>query len=136
MTATFVHAKKTYASLGGSDISLYTNTTEWEDTADDHDLTMYGADSKVFKGGLTTGTVTCGGKYDSTAVTGIRDVIKAKVGDNVTYILRPEGTGTGKPQDSVEVLIKKLKVTLPVADYVAWTAELQFSGDITSTTQV
>lgn len=132
---TFVHAKHTYASLGAVDISTYTNTTEWEDQADDHDLTMYGADSKVFKGGLTFGKVSIGGKYDSTAVTGIRAAIKAKVGDNVAYILRPEGTGTGKPQDTVDVLIKSLKTTLPVADYVAWTAELIFSGDITSTIQ-
>jgi hypothetical protein len=89
----------------------------------------------VFLGGLTSGTVTISGKYDSTASTGPRASILPNRGAVVELIHRPEGTGASLPQDTVDVLVKSYVQTHPVADYVMWSVELTMSGDVDSTAQ-
>jgi hypothetical protein len=130
----FTHGRLTFVSLNGSDISSYTKSTDYEETADEHDVTTYGKNSHVFAGGLKGGKVSISGVYDDTA-TGPRDVIKPLLGTVVEMIHRPEGTGAGRPQDNVDVLVKSYKETAPVDDMRMWTAELTFSDDVASTTQ-
>lgn len=133
---TFVHGKDTYVSLDGDDLSAFTNTTTYNRSADSHDVTTYGKGSHVFAGGLKNGTATIGGIYDNTAVTGPRAVIRPLLGTVVDFVFRPEGTGAGKPQDTVDVLVTAFNESSPVADMVQWTAELQLSDDVASTSQV
>ena len=47
----------------------------------------------------------------------------------------PEGTGSGKAQTSVGVLVKTFNESSPVADNVTWTSELQMTGPIDETDQ-
>jgi hypothetical protein len=129
------HGKNTYISLNGVDLSAYCDSSEHHKKPDVHDVTTYGNDSHVKDGGLLDGTGSIGGLYDTTTGTGPRAVINPLVGSVVTYIRRPEGTGSGKPQDSVSVLVGEYVETSPVADYVRWTLALEYSGDITSSTQ-
>lgn len=130
----FVHGKKTYISLNGVDLSAFTNTSEFERNADKHDVTCYGADDHAYDGGLGDGKASMSGIYDNTA-SGPRDTIEPLVGTKVTLVRRPEGTGSGLPQDSLTVLVEKYVETNPVADMVAWSCELQPSGAVTSTNQ-
>lgn len=130
-----VHSKNTYVSLGGKDLSQYLNDSDWTRSPESHKLTTYGQNNNVYGGGLGDGSSDLAGKYDNTAVTGPRAVIEPMVGTNQTLIYRPEGTGAGKPQRSVDVLVGEYKETHPVADYVMWTVKLQHSGDVTITTQ-
>jgi hypothetical protein len=130
----FTHGRLTFVSLNGSDISPYTKTTDYEETADEHDVTTYGKTSHVFSGGLKGGKASIGGVYDDTAA-GPRDVIKPLLGTVVELIHRSEGTGSGRPQDTVDVLVKSYKETAAVDDMRMWTAELTFSDDVASTTQ-
>lgn len=130
----FAHGKDTVLTLNAQDISTYTNNTEPEYSADEHEVTCYGKSNHVVKGGLKGGKCTISGIY-LTGATGPHTIIKPLVGTNVTFILKPEGTGTGKPQDSVDVLVKSYKETLPVADHIMWNAELTYSDTVTSTTQ-
>jgi hypothetical protein len=130
----FVHGKDTYISLAGSDLSAFTNTSELSRSADSHDVTTYGKSSHVYAGGLLDGKASMAGVYDNGA-TGPRDTIEPLIGTVVTLIRRPEGTGSGKPQDSVSVLVVGYVETNPVADMVKWSAELQCSDEITSTNQ-
>lgn len=130
----FVHGKDTFISLNGSDLSAFTNTSELSRSADSHDVTTYGKNSHVYQGGLLDGTASMGGIYDNGA-TGPRDIIEPLIGTVVTLIRRPEGTGTGRPQDSVAVLVTGYVETNPVADMVTWSAELQMSDEVTSTNQ-
>lgn len=132
---TFVHARNTFLSLAGFDLSQYCDSSELSKEADEHDVTTYGKQAHVVSGGLLSSTANVGGIYDNTAGTGPRAVIRPLVGTNVALIRRPEGTGTGKPQDSVTVHVKKYVESNPVADMVRWTAELTGSDTITSTTQ-
>ncbi|TCO64952.1 hypothetical protein [Actinocrispum wychmicini] len=131
---TFVHGKNTFVSLNGSDISPFSKTTDWEQNADEHDVTCYGKNSHVFAGGLKGGKCTVGGNYGN-GTTGPHDVIQPLIGAVVALVHRPEGTGTGKPQDTVNVLVKSYKESSPVADMVSWTVDLTFSDDVTSVNQ-
>ena len=63
----FKHGKYTFVSLDGDDLSAYTNTSELEVSADEHDVTCYGKDDHVFAGGLLAGSVSMGRVYDDTA---------------------------------------------------------------------
>lgn len=130
-----VHGKDTYVSLGGDDISTYTNNSQITKGADSHDTTTYGADGHEFEGGLENSTITLAGVYDNTALTGPRAVIMPLVGTKVEFIRRPEGTGSGKPEDTADVVVTSYVETNPVADMVTWSADLQVSGVITSSTQ-
>jgi hypothetical protein len=131
----FVHSKNTVIKLGASDISTFTNTSELSRTADSHDVTTYGKSSHVYQGGLLDGKATIGGIYDN-AATGPRDIIEPMIGTEVVLTRQPEGTGSGLPQDVVDVIVIGYVETSPVADMVTWSAELQCSDEIVSTNQV
>lgn len=130
-----VHSKLTYVSLDGNDLSEYLNDSDWSRDPDSHDLTTYGADDHVFGGGLGKGATSLSGKYDNTALTGPSAVLEPLEGTVVVMVYRPEGTGAGKPERSVNVLVGEYKETHPVADYVMWTCQLTHSGTVTRTTQ-
>lgn len=130
----FVHGRDTFISIAATDLSAFTNTSEFTRTADSHDVTTYGKDDHVFSGGLGNGTFTCGGVYDNGA-SGPRDTLEPLIGTVVALIRRPEGTGSGLPQDTVNILITSYVETSPVADMVAWSLEGQCSDAVASTNQ-
>lgn len=130
-----LHGKETVVLLDGKDISQYCNTSAPTFGAMIHDLTTYGKDSQVNAGGLLTSSCSLGGFYDTQASTGPRAVIMPLIGQTVTFIHRPEGTGSGKPQDSVSVVVGQYVQTHPVGDYVSWTVDLTGSDDADHTAQ-
>lgn len=126
-----VHGKNTVNILDGNDLSPFGNTTDWEESADEHDITTYGKNSHVFAGGLKGGKCSIGGVYDNGA-DGPRAIVKPLVGTVVVLVHRPEGTGSGKPQDTVDVHVKSYSESNPVADMIMWKAELTLSDDVVS----
>lgn len=130
----FVHGKNTYISVDGDDISAFTDSSELERTADIHDVTAYGKNAHVKQGGLLDGSGSMSGTYDS-SVTGPHKILDPLVGQTVEIIRRPEGTGTGKPQKTVDAVIASYTETNPVADMVKWTCKLELSDDAVETTQ-
>lgn len=134
---TFVHGKNTSVTVDSNDLSAFTNTSEFNPTADSHDTSTYGVDGHVFRAGLTNGTFTMGGIYDNTASTGPRAVLQPLIGqDPVTVVRQPEGAGSGLPQDSFSAQLTSYTETNPVADMVSWSADFQVSGSVDSTPQV
>ncbi len=130
------HGRHTVVMLDGDDLSQFSENSQIEINSDSHDVTTYGKNAHVFRGGLKNGTGNVTGFYDSAAGTGSpQAIIKPLVGTNVTFIHRPEGTGSGLPQDSVDALVLKYTQTSPVADMVKWAMDLQFSDDVTSSAQ-
>jgi|SRR5688572_3893866 len=130
----FIHGKVTVITLNGSDLSAFTKTSNFDRDYDVHDTTTYGKNDHVFAGGLGNSTFSMGGVYDNQA-TGPRDVIEPLLGTTVTLIRKPEGTGSGLPQDSVSVVVKKYVETSPTDDMVAWSCECQGTDAVTSTNQ-
>lgn len=131
----FVHGKNLYVSLDGDNLSAYANACDFGRKADSHDVTTYGKSAHVYVGGLLDGTATISGIYDNTASTGPRPVVEPLVGTVVTLIHRPEGTGAGLPQRSVNVLVGGYSESSPVADMVTWSVDLQLSDEIDDTAQ-
>ena len=141
-TPDFAHGKDTYISVNGKDISAFCNSSEFGRKAQTHNVTMYGspayADGRKagqFKGGIVDAEGKCSGVYDKTVTTGTRAVFADLVGKNVPLIRRPEGTGTGRPEESVEIVVTDYTETNPVADMVAWSCDFQCSGVVAVTTQ-
>lgn len=131
----FTHGKGVFVSLNASDLSTFANNVQFPRSADTHDVTTYGKNAHVYRGGLDDGTATIQGIYDDGA-TGPQAIIEPLLGTNVTLIYRPEGTGAGKPQYSVDVVVGTYEETSPVADMITWQAECQLSDVVTVTTQV
>lgn len=129
------HGKDTVYLLDSKDLSQYSDNSGVTLGAMIHDMTTYGHDSQVNAGGLLTSAFTLSGKYDTQASTGPRAVIVPLIGQTVNFKHRPEGTGTGKPQDSVSVVVGNYVQTHPVGDYVTWTCDLTGSDDVDSTPQ-
>jgi hypothetical protein len=132
----FVHGKNTIVTLAASDISAFCNNSDYEESADEHDVTCYGKNSHVFTGGLKAGKFSVSGVYETKATaTSPRTVIKPLLGTIAVLAYKPEGSGTGKPLDTVNVLVKSYKESAPVADNRMWTAEFTMSDDVVTTTQ-
>lgn len=131
----FRHGKDTVIKLNDVDLSAFCNTSEITREADSHDVTTYGNNAHVFEGGLLNGTASFAGYYDDGA-TGPKATIEPLIGTVVTLVRQPIGTGPGLPQTSVSVLVTQYVETNPVADKIAWSCELQLSGDVNSTPQV
>jgi hypothetical protein len=131
-----IHGRKTAVFLGGVELTQYTNNSQLEFAPDTHDTTVYGKNSHVFSAGLLNGTATVSGFYDSTLVSGPKALIMPLLGvADLQFIHRPEGTGSGLPQDAVNVIITKYTQTHPVADMITFSVDLQFSDDVNSTPQ-
>lgn len=130
----FVHGKGTATSIDDSDLSVYSNSVAFNRTADSHDVTTFGKNSKVYKSGLKDGTATISGIYDDTALTSPGAVLRPLVGgDAVELVYEPEGSGSGKPIATVDVIVTGYEETAPIADMITWSATLQLSDDITDT---
>jgi len=124
------HSKSTVVKVNGVDLSQYCNSSNFNRTVPAHQNTGYGKNSHTYNPGLLDGTGQIGGTYDNTAVTGPRPTIEAILQQTVPFIRQIEGAGSGKPQDSCQIIITSYVETAPVADNVTWSADFQVSGDV------
>jgi hypothetical protein len=130
-----IHSKNTIIKLGSVDLSAYVKSSEFARKADVHDVTTYGKADHVYAGGLGDGTFKMDGIYDSTATTGPRAAIEPLIGTEVVLTRQPEGTGSGKAQDVVDIIVTGYTESSPVADYVTWSMDAQLSDAVSSTAQ-
>lgn len=130
----FKHGKDAYVSLNAVNLSTFCNNTDLGREADEHDVTTYGKGAHVYEGGLLDGEVTIGGIYDDGA-SSPEVTIEPLLGTVVTFVYRPEGTGSGKPERSGNVLVQAYTESAPVADMIKWTCKLKLSDTLTKTTQ-
>lgn len=128
--------KGSFASIDGDAISMI-NNSQLEFTMDTEDITVYGNNAHVFGGTLAGGTGTISGFADDTAATGNRAILKplVKSGATVPLIWQPKGTGSGLPQDEVDVIVTKYTETSPVGGHIQFAIDLQFSGEVDDTPQ-
>ena len=125
--------KNAIVTIDGDDISAYVKKVDFDREADALDKTTLGSGSKKYAGGLKDGKVALEGVYDS-AAGGPRDTIEPLLGTTVTFVYKPEGTGTGKPSKTVSVVVTGYKESSPADDLIRWSAELQMTGDVTLAT--
>lgn len=132
------HGKTTKVTLNAVDISEFCNKVDWKESGDTHETTGYKANdtdrAKTRIGGLTDGSATLAGYYDTDA-DGPNLVIPPLIGDTVTMVYQPEGVGTGKPTKTVSVVVKSYDESSPVGDVITWQSEVEFTDEIANTTQ-
>lgn len=129
-----VHSRQTVIIIDGNDISQYCTDSTCEQSAGTEDNTTYGKNAEVHDPTMLTGEFSCGGKYDSDAG-GPRRVLKVRVGQKVNIKYRPEGTGSGLPQDSFDAVITKYSHGSVVAGYATWVFSAKPSDEWDSTDQ-
>lgn len=132
----FIHGKDTLITVDSNDLSAFTNSSDFSQSSDSHDVTAYGATNKAYQAGLIDGTFSMAGIYDN-AAGGPRTVLQALqvAGAAFTIIRQPEGAGTTLDQDSFSAIITSYEESSPVDDMINWTADFQISGVVTSTAQ-
>lgn len=132
----FVHGKSTNITIAAKNISPFTKTSSFEKTGDMHETTGYQptGDAKTKAGGLIDGKFTCSGTYDNTVSIGPRNALLALVGTTVACVRNVEGVGSGKPNDAFSGVLTKYVETNPVDDMVTWSAEVEISGPVVTTT--
>lgn len=132
----FVHSRGNVVSINGKTLSGYGKSFTFTRTADTHDTTTFGKNSKVYAPGLKDGKASIEGLYDNTAVNGPGAVLRPLIGAAaVPLVYQPEGaTPTGRPTATVSVLVTSYEESAPVADMITFKAELQFSDDVADTT--
>ncbi len=129
-----VHSKHTIILVDDNDISVDCTDSNCEQSSGTEDTTTYGKEAEVHDATLLTGAFGCSGKYaDGDA--GPRAVLKPLVGSKVNVKYRPEGTGSGLPQDSFDAVITKYTETAPTAGYRLWSLETKPSDVWTTTDQ-
>lgn len=135
MSTSFVHGKGTVLKVASNDISAFTSNSQIERDSDSHDVTAYGATSHAYAAGLLDNKFTADGTYDSTASTGSRAIFGTAVGTTLAITRRPEGTGSGKPNEAFNIIVTKYSESNPVNDMIKWSVEGQVSGDVTVSAQ-
>lgn len=131
---TFQHGKSTVIKVATFDLSIYCKTSTLERNPDIHDTTGYTLDDATYQGGVKRGTFTMSGIYDST-VSGPRAKLLPLHATTVAIIRQPEGTATGKAQDSFSAVVGKYVETSPQDDMVTWSQDFTISGAVTTTVQ-
>lgn len=133
---TLIHSKNTFVSVGGTDLSSFTRESDFPRSADSHDTTVYGLDSKRYQSGLIDGTFTMSGFFDNAASGTPRLIIAPLLGGAETAVIRqPEGAGSGLAQDSFNAIVTAYEESSPVDDMCTWSADFQISGDVDQTDQ-
>jgi hypothetical protein len=132
----FVAAKDAYLSVNGVNISQFLNSIESNRKVDSIDTTTFGNSGHTYQGGLTDGTLSCAGLYDDTA-SGPKAVLEPLMqgGQLVPGVYRPEGTGSGRPQQTCNVLVSTYVESSALNDMIKFTTELQISGTVTNADQ-
>jgi hypothetical protein len=130
----FIHGKGTVVSLDAKDLSAYGTSCEYELKADEHDVTTFGNDFKIFNGGLIESSMKMEGNYDDTETNGPRAVLESLVGKTSELIYQPEGTAAGAPVRTWEVLLTTYTETAPVNDMIKFAAEFRGAGPVEVTT--
>ncbi len=131
------HSKHTVIIVNGTNISTFCKDSNCSESAKTEDNTTYGKDTEVYDPTLKSGAFGCSGVYHTKATSNSpRSVLKPLVGTKVTIQYRPEGTGSGLPQDEFEAVITSYDETAPVAGYRQWVLQTQPSDDWDSTDQV
>lgn len=134
----FIHGKNTVVKLNAVDLSAFTESTDWNEGVTAEKVTTYGSNRtrESYGASLGDGKITLKGTCDDGG-TGPTKTIQPLMdaGNAVTFLFQQRGTGAGKPQQSVSVIITAFNVSQPVNGFSKWTAELQMSGDVTRTDQ-
>lgn len=128
----FVHGKDSVFTLDSAALTAYLTDVAFNNSVDMAETSVMGLEAKTYLSGLSDGTISLTGRYDSTAVSGPDVKLNGLVGLDtpVTFEYGPEGGTTGKVKYSGSCFLTAYNVSSPLGDIVAFTAELQITGAV------
>lgn len=121
--------------VDGNELTVHITDVNRKRSGGTEDNTTLGKDDIVKDPTLGTGEFGFSGKYDS-AATGPRAVLDPLVNTKVNIKYRPEGTGSGLPQDSFDAVITGYEETGAVAGYIGFVCSTEPSDAWDTTDQV
>lgn len=129
----FVSAKSAIFSVGGTDISAYTNSIGGaSNNVEMLETTSFGATAKAFITGLKGGEkISLSGHYDLTLHTAMAALVGAAA---FACIYGPAGSTATYPKFTFNALLESYELGASVAGLIEWTATLQVTAATTITT--
>jgi hypothetical protein len=132
----FVHGKNSVFTIASEELTSFLDSVELSFSVDTAETTTLGVEAKTYLSGPSDGTISLSGKYDSTATTGPDATLQAIIGSETAsaWEYGPEGDASGDVKYSGNGFLTGYKVTSPVGDVVAFTADIQITGAVTKGT--
>lgn len=130
------HGKNAYFSLGGSSLTTYLTSIDISETTDMAETSAMGQNSKSYIPGMKDTTISLSGWYSGTAAGGPDAVIAPLKGTATptAFEYGPAGTASSEVKYTGSAFVTSYAVSSPAQDTIAFSAELQVSGDVTRTT--
>jgi hypothetical protein len=122
------HGKGTALLVDQFDLSTYLNSADWSRTADVHETTTYGKDSKTYIPGLKDGSISAEGLHETAAGSTdpvLASALGATAGQIVSLLLQGQTQGGRAKIGRAE--LTGYDTSSPVSDIVSVSAE--FQGD-------
>ena len=129
---TFRHGKKTAVLLNGTDMSPFLNEATTTQEIETAETTTFADQDKTYIVGLSDGTISTSGMFDSTA--GASDAVLSGIiaEEDNTFTVLPEGAVAGSRSIIANGQLTSYEISSPVADVVAISAEVQADGGLFS----
>lgn len=127
---TFRHGKKTAVLLNGTNMSPFLNEATTTTEIETAEVTTFGDQDKTYIVGLSDGTISTSGLFDSTAGAS-NDVLTGLIADeDNTFTVLPSGVAAGNPAVIANGQMTSYEVSSPVGDVISISAEVQADGGL------
>lgn len=127
---TFRHGKKTAVLLNGTNMSPFLNEATTTTEIETAETTTFGTQDKTYIMGLSDGTISTSGLFDSAAGAS-NDVLTGLINqEDNTFTVMPEGVAAGNPAVIANGQMTSYEVSSPVGDVISISAEVQADGGL------
>lgn len=132
----FRHGRNAQFFIGSTELTAYLDAADQSIDQDMSETTVFGQNYKTYIAGLLNGSLSLSGSYDGTASTGPIAVLRAVQTGGTAWAMKyfPGGSASGQIQDSFSGFVSNVSYSAAVADKVSFSATVQASGTVTSTT--
>jgi hypothetical protein len=127
---TFRHGKKTAVLLNGTNMSPFLNEATTTTEIETAETTTFGDDDKTYIVGLSDGTISTSGLFDSSAGASNAVLTGLIAEEDNTFTVLPEGSAAGSRAIIANGQMTSYEVSSPVGDVVAISAEVQADGGL------
>lgn len=130
----FVHGKGAYISVGGTNLTPYSNEVSMPRDIETADTSHFGTQSKTYITGMDDSNGSVSGLYDSVADAAIQALLTQLLSGavlSVPVVYGPAGNATGRPSYTYDAIINSYEVSASAGDVVSFSLGLQRTGSTT-----
>jgi hypothetical protein len=127
---TFRHGKTTAVLLNGTNMSPFLNEATTTTEIETAEVTTFGDQDKTYIVGLSDGTISTSGLFDSTAGASNAVLTGLIADEDNTFTVLPSGVAAGNPAVIANGQMTSYEVSSPVGDVISISAEVQADGGL------